>query len=59
MSVGSARPELGSLGGTFGVGYDTPRSGSFGFSPFADVMLGSVASNTFNAVRFGVTVSWH
>lgn len=49
----------GGIGGAFGIGYDTPRSGSFGFSPFADFMLGSVNENSFSAVRFGVAVSWH
>lgn len=52
-------PAFGGIGGTFGFGYDTPRSGSFGFTPFTDVILGSIDGTSFNAFRFGVAVSWH
>jgi len=59
VSRGSSDPSFGSVGGTFAVGYDTPRTGSFGFTPFAGVLLGSIDGDSFSSLQVGVGVSWH
>lgn len=59
VSHGSGDPEYGSIGGFLGVGYDTPRTGSFGFTPYAGVVAGSIDGETFNSLQIGVGLSWH
>lgn len=59
LGLASGTSASNGVGGTVGLGFDTPRSGSFGFSPFADVMFGSLDDSSFNAVRFGVSLAWH
>ncbi len=59
VSRGSGTEEYGKFGGSLGVGYDTPRTGSFGFTPYASVVAGSIDGETFNSLQIGVGVSWH